>query len=76
MKPDDNSMHLQAFRHLFVLAAEENLFHLVDIDEKCAKKVEVQLEYLTPSGKKVVEKLFTPLYYSTTDIWEKLTVIS
>ena len=72
---NDNRFHLQALRHFYVLATQENLFNLVDIDLQKPLKLNVQLESIDPSGKLIREQVVTPLGYKTLARWKRIKVI-
>lgn len=72
---NDNRFHLQALRHFYVLATQENLFNLIDVDLQKPLKLNVQLESVDTNGKTIREQVITPLNYKTLCKWRRLKVI-
>lgn len=50
----DQQFHLQALRHLFVLAAEPRVLHTIDVDTKQPVSVDLQLELV--NGERIVAR--------------------
>ena len=72
---NDNRFHLQALRHFYVLAIQDNLFHLIDIDTKKPLKLALELQTLGTSGVLTKHKLISPLFLNSSDEWKSLRLL-
>lgn len=72
---NDNRFHLQALRHFYVLAIQENLFHLIDIDTKKPLKLALELQTLGTNGVVNKHKLISPLFLNSSDKWKNLRLL-
>ena len=73
---NDNRFHLQALRHFYVLALQDNLFHIIDIDSKMPLKVPLQLNSVCPlTGAESKRKLISPLFLNSSHPWKSLKVL-
>lgn len=73
---NDNKYHLQTLRHFYVLASEENLFNLLDVDTMKPVQLTVQVESISLQGELRVETKLTPLFLKSTNIWRKLKILN
>ena len=72
---NDNRFHLQALRHFYVLAIQENLFHLIDIDTKKPLKLAVELQTVSSNGMLTKHKMISPLFLNSSDAWKNLKLL-
>ena len=72
---NDNRFHLQALRHFYVLAIQENLFHLIDIDTKKPVKLAVELQTKSDNGMITKHKKISPLFLNSSDEWKNLRLL-
>lgn len=72
---NDNQHHLQTLRHLYVLAAEENLFNLVDVDTNQPVQLTVQIESINRKGEMQVESKVSPVFLRSTNVWTRIRVL-
>lgn len=56
----DNAFHVQAFRHLYVLAAENRLVRTLDVDTGAEVHVPLQIRVSTADGDQATIALATP----------------
>ena len=72
---NDNRFHLQALRHFYVLAIQDNLFHLIDIDTKKPLKLPLELQTLDKTSKMTKQKLISPLFLNSFEDWKSLRLL-
>lgn len=72
---NDNRFHLQALRHFYVLAIQDNLFHLIDIDTKKPLKLALELQTLGAGGTVNKHKLISPLFLNSSERWRNLRLL-
>jgi anaphase-promoting complex subunit 1 len=72
---NDNRFHLQALRHFYVLAIQDNLFHLIDIDTKKPLKLPLELQTIDSTSKLTKQKLISPLHLNSSEDWKSLRLL-
>ena len=74
---NDNQYHLQALRHLYVLAVKPNLFHSIDIDTGESAKVKFKIEMHTDHeiGSAVQKQSQAPILLQGSSHWKSVALL-
>jgi hypothetical protein len=72
---NDNQYHLQALRHLYVLAVKPNLFHSIDIDTGESARVKFKIETDNDIGSAVQKLSQTPILLQGSSHWKSVALL-